>query len=330
MCSSDIDFVVPWVNSDDPEWQAAFRAYTEDQNGADARIHRYRDNGLLKYWFRGVEKNAPWVRKIHFVTFGHLPEWLNVNNEKINIVKHSDYIDNNFLPTFNSHVIELNLHRIKELSRQFVYFNDDTFLINPIESSYYFYKGKPCDCAILNAVLPGGLAHVIYNNLEIINKYFKKNDVIKKNFFKWFNPVYGKDLIRTACLLPWPQFVGIKDTHLPIAYLKETFEELWQKEDIVLTKTNNSKFRRDIDLNQYVFRYWQLMKGDFHCKNTLSNAAYLDISKDTLSDIQKQLVNKKNKLIVINDGDVKNFSKISTDIVNVFDTMFPNKSSFEL
>ena len=27
---------------------------------------RYRDWQNLKYWFRAVEKYAPWVRKIHF------------------------------------------------------------------------------------------------------------------------------------------------------------------------------------------------------------------------------------------------------------------------
>ena len=25
----------------------------------------------LKYWFRGVEKFAPWVNKIYFITYGH-------------------------------------------------------------------------------------------------------------------------------------------------------------------------------------------------------------------------------------------------------------------
>lgn len=38
----------------------------------DIREERYRDWDNLQYWFRGVEKFAPWVRKIHFVTWGHL------------------------------------------------------------------------------------------------------------------------------------------------------------------------------------------------------------------------------------------------------------------
>ena len=81
----------------------------------------------LQYWFRGVGKFAPWVNRIHFITYGHLPPWLNVDHPKINIVRHTDYIPKKYLPTFNSHVIELNIHRIEGLANCFVYFNDDTF-----------------------------------------------------------------------------------------------------------------------------------------------------------------------------------------------------------
>ena len=36
------------------------------------------------------------------------------------------------LPTFNSHAIELHLHRIPGLSRRYLYLNDDVFLGRPI------------------------------------------------------------------------------------------------------------------------------------------------------------------------------------------------------
>ena len=46
------------------------------------------------------------------------------------IVRHEDYIPGEFLAqTFNSHTIELDFHRIPGLSEQFVYFNDDMFLL---------------------------------------------------------------------------------------------------------------------------------------------------------------------------------------------------------
>ena len=108
--NGNIDIVIPWVDSSDPNWRKEKMNYdTDDSLTTDNREIRYRDWGNLKYIFRGIEKYAPWVRKVHFITYGHLPKWLNVDNTRINIVKHSDYIPAEYLPTFSSHVIELNL-----------------------------------------------------------------------------------------------------------------------------------------------------------------------------------------------------------------------------
>ena len=115
MSCSDIDFVVTWVDNSDPQWQNEFEQYKTDTVANEENSHiRYSEHGLLRYWFRGVEKFAPWVRKIHFVTNGQYPAWLNLNNSKLHFVRHSDYIDSKYLPLFNSHPIENNLHRIKD------------------------------------------------------------------------------------------------------------------------------------------------------------------------------------------------------------------------
>ncbi len=81
----DIDFVLPWVDGSDENWIKSFNEYAprEKQKSLDFSAERYRDYGLLKYWFRGVEKFAPWVRKVHFITNGQLPEWLNLKNPKL-------------------------------------------------------------------------------------------------------------------------------------------------------------------------------------------------------------------------------------------------------
>ena len=65
--TSDIDFVVLWVNGNDEEWQKKKALFSPDQK-SDIGINRYREWDNLKYWFRAVEKYAPWVRKVHFVT----------------------------------------------------------------------------------------------------------------------------------------------------------------------------------------------------------------------------------------------------------------------
>ena len=115
----DIDFVVLWVDGSDPVWQAEKAKYqgkTLDDSNAP---NRFRDWGLMPYWFRAVEKFAPWVRKIHFVTCGHVPAFLNLAHPKLHHVKHEGFLPPEVLPTFSSHAIEMNLHRIPGLAEHF-------------------------------------------------------------------------------------------------------------------------------------------------------------------------------------------------------------------
>lgn len=139
-----IDFVITWVDGSDPDWLEIRSPYLRDLKETNNLDYwnlseaRYRDWGLLRYWFRTVEKYTPWVRKIFFVTFNQIPNWLNLNNPKLEIVNHNDFIPERYLPTFNSHCIELNLHRIKGLSDRFVYFNDDMFIKAPLNEEFFF------------------------------------------------------------------------------------------------------------------------------------------------------------------------------------------------
>ena len=116
--TQDIDFVITWVDGNDLEWkrEKVARLGHTDMDisvNADDRKERYRDWDNLRYWFRGVEKYAPWVHKIYFVTCGQKPDWLNENHDKLVLVNHEDYIPHEYLPTFSANPIELNFHRIK-------------------------------------------------------------------------------------------------------------------------------------------------------------------------------------------------------------------------
>ena len=87
---SKIDFVIYWVNGNDPEWQKEYCKFKGREYEKEA--YRFRDWDNLKYWFRAVERYAPWVNHVYLVTNGQCPEWLNLNNPKVRLVKHSDYI----------------------------------------------------------------------------------------------------------------------------------------------------------------------------------------------------------------------------------------------
>ncbi len=325
-----IDFVILWVDGNDPKWQAEKAKYSNNKNG-DSRNIRFRDWDNLQYWFRGVEKFTPWVNKIHFVTWGHIPKWLNTKNPKLNIVKHSDFIPKEYLPTFSSHVIELNLHRIKGLSEQFVYFNDDTFITDYMKDEDFFKNGLPRDVAIESAVSTTDptMLPIYYNCLEVINAKFNKRKVesYRKN---WFNLLYGKGLIRTFLSLPWKYFIGFYNCHCPQPYLKETFEIMWKNYNDILSETASHKFRDKKDVNQYLLRYWQLCTNKFvPRKLKISNA--ITLTNDD-NEVCKYIKRQKYKMLCINDSSKINeqdFLKFKNDIKTSFETILPEKSSFE-
>ncbi|MDN2663504.1 Stealth CR1 domain-containing protein [Psychromonas sp. 14N.309.X.WAT.B.A12] len=327
---SNIDIVIPWVDGSDPEWKNLFEKYNTNSSLCDARSERYRDWGMMKYWFRGIEKFAPWVRKIHFITYGHIPKWLDVNNPKLNIVKHKDYIPNQYLPVFSANPIEIFINRIKGLSEKFIYFNDDFFLISPIDSTFFFKKGKPRDAAVLNALSPGGLSKIKMNDLDILNKHFYKKDVFLSHPLKWFNYKYGTTIFRTIALLAWPKFTGFMDHHAPTPYLKKTLDEVWKLEKVSLLETADARFRSITDLNQYIFRYWQLCKGDFHPINFRRFYKYYEISNENVDVIAKKITQQHLKVLTLNDACELDFISCKIKLQAAFEHILPTKSSFEI
>lgn len=336
MIQNSIDFVIPWVDPSDPHWQKELIKYQKEAGiYTDISDNRYRDWGLFKYWFRGVEKYAPWVNKIHLVTSGHYPDWLDLEHPKINFVKHEDFIPNEFLPTFSVNPIELNIHRITGLSERFVYFNDDIFIKAPLNKSWFFQDGLPCDAAILNAYSGAGFSRIRTNSNAIINKYYTKSESIRSKPLNWFNIKYGRRLIKTFLLLPWNQFLGLDDHHLANAYLKSTFDEIWRLEEDLLKETCVRKFRHDLDISQYLFKSWQLVNNNFKpiSKDNLGDNRL--IGQTPLAQIVRTIESQKKPLICLQDSideshSVQDIEIAMNELQKTFEKLFPNKSSFEL
>lgn len=331
-----IDFVIPWVDGNDVEWQKEKAKYENtikntDNKYIDNRNIRYRDYGTLKYWFRGIEKYAPWVNKIHFITCGHLPPWLNTSHPKLHIVRHEDYIPKDALPTFNSNAIELMIHKIEGLEEKFVLFNDDLFILKKLNKKDFFKKDLPCNTMSLTAIIPSFKRRIHKtesNNVEIINKYFNFRECIKKNIFKYTSLKMGKYIFKTYPLLIYKHFPGFIMYHMPNAYLKSTFEEVWDKEEEKLEKTVYSKFRDSKnDINQWIFNYWQFASGKFIQRN-YKFGSHIPIDRKKLpSLIEKQ----KYKVLSIWDTDAaENFEALKAQLINSFQKILPEKSSFEL
>lgn len=326
-----IDFVIAWLDSTDPIWQNAFHTYLpNNQSIYDLRCIRFRNWENLRYWFRGVERFAPWVNKVHFITCGQIPDWLNTNAPKLHVVKHTDYIPPEFLPTFSSCPIALNLHRIEGLAEHFVFFDDDMFLIDKVRPENFFRKGLPCDMAAFNALSPGDIfTHIVVNDLRIVNASFKKHEMLRRHFWKWVSLQAGNKLLRTLFLSPWPHFTGFYDPHLPQVFLKSTFEEVWEKHRDVLLNTTATRFRSTADVSSWLFRYWQLAKGDFIPTNLDRYGAYFNISDKTIDKIAQTIEYQKKKMVCLNDGEVSSFEEAKNRINAAFHKILPEISSFE-
>lgn len=331
-----IDFVIIWVDGSDPEWQAEKTKYQSlADSRTDSRTHRFRDWDNLMYWFRGVEKFAPWVNRIHFVTWGHLPKWLNTSHPKLNIVKHSDYIPEKYLPTFSANPIELNLHRIKDLEENFVYFNDDMFIISPVKEEVFFKNNLPCDSAVLNAhcySVEASFHFCAFRAIGIINKYFNMKEVIKANPGKWINLKYGKHLLRTFALLPCPRFPGIWQHHLPSSFKKAAFEKLWELEYAEFDETCSHKFRHMLDYNQWLLREWQIASGEFFPRSADIGSNFQLGDADDTSVVCNYIAKQKGKMVCINDGEMtdEEFEENKRLIKEAFEKILPDKSQFEI
>lgn len=331
MAEEGIDFVIAWVDGSDARWLAQAQKFiprSEDENTSPIR---YRDWGTLRYWFRGVERFAPWVRRIHFITWGHLPSWLNVSAPKLNIVKHADYIPERYLPTFSSRTIELNIHRIEGLSERFVYFNDDMFLLDKVKEERFFKGGLPRDMARLSLLSISSISHAILNMVEIINRRYTLHEVLKSHPCKWFSPRYGLvNLLKTLDLAVWGTIPALSDTHMPQPYLKSTFQSMWQQETAALDATCLSKVRDDKGLNQWIMRYEQLLSGHF------SPVGFKDCRLDALhdsrlEDIVRYIEQQKYAMICLNDSEkIASFENSRQKLCTAFDKILPQKSCYEL
>ncbi|MGM0240566.1 Stealth CR1 domain-containing protein [Enterococcus sp. AZ103] len=324
-----IDFVVTWVDGNDPIWQTK-KAHYQTKNPLLNSEARYRNWQFLHYWFRSVEKNAPWVNRIFLITEGHLPSWLNTAHPKLVHVRHEDYIPAEYLPTYNSNVIELHIHRIKELSSQFVLFNDDMFLNRQMQPTDFFSAGKPRDFGIFSPLVPqaNSLDTVILKMNQLINQHFSKKSILKGHFSQYFNLKYGRQLMKNFCVLPWQGVLGFYDPHLPVAYLKSTFEDVWQIEQAELERISQHRFRESDDISHWLMRYWQLASGNFEPQPISVGKNYL--IGELPIDIEREINQGKHSLVCLNDNDfLKNFNRAKEMILTAFDNRYPEKSAFE-
>lgn len=310
----DIDMVYTWVDGTDPEWQRQRRAAA----GAEANplLQTSNDNGRfvphneLKYSLRSVDYFAPWIRNIYIVTSGQIPAWLDQVTGRIHVVAHEEiFEDPSSLPTFNSHAIEAQLHRIPGLAEHFIYMNDDVFLGQTVSPADFFtpdghsrfFLSEQVIRAAGDGVLPVDVAAA--NNREVVEARF------------------GRTVTR-------------KFKHAPHAQLRSTLELIARENSEDLAATAASRFRSATDLSipSSLAHYYGVGLGTAVPSNI--GYAYTDISqRDAQLRLLRMLKRGAPQTFCLNEvemGSPRRASETAAMLADFLPRAFPLASAHEI
>jgi hypothetical protein len=153
--STPIDAVITWVDGSDYSFSEKLKPFLNGRPRSTipgASLTRFASVNEIKYCVLSILTFAPFIRKIFIVTDNQNPKIFDTIQKyypdrlsSIFIVDHKDIFSGyeEFLPTFSSRSIESMIWRIDGLSNNFVYFNDDNFLVRPVKPSDWFVNSKP-------------------------------------------------------------------------------------------------------------------------------------------------------------------------------------------
>ena len=334
-----VDFVITWVDGTDTEWMKEKNRYLAEydpQTKNDNPSIRFRDWDTLRYWFRAVEKYAPWVNRVFFVTCGQAPDWLNTEHPKLRLIDHSDYIPKEYLPTFNSHVIENNLWRIEELSEHFIYFNDDMFLGKEVQPEDFFTNGLPKLCSLAIPSRPTNnmvsFQHVLYNNLGEINSMFDMNKVISEHPEKWLDAKMQGYFEYNSRVYHDRYLSGMPFSHLAVPFRKSSMRECYEAFYDKMHATSTHRFRSFQDVNHQLFQLWEMVHGTFEPVERRYFGKWLSIEPQYIKEIEEYLDLDTIISFCLNDSDSVDdalFPEFKARIHRILDKKLSAPSSYE-
>jgi len=240
-----IDAVYTWVDGSDPRWLGRWQMTRVDHgalNGQAANEARYLDREELRYSLRSLHLYAPWLRRIYLVTAEQVPHWLNLDDPRLVLVSHAEMFEAGArLPTFNSHAIESQFHRIPGLAEHFIYFNDDMFLGRPVSPSTFFHangvaKFFPSTAALVDI---GGAT---IDDLPVTAAGKNNREMIRQQF--------GRTITQ-------------KMKHAPYALRRSVLEQIATELSDAVTRTRDSQFRQphDLSIASSLHHYWSYLRG---------------------------------------------------------------------
>lgn len=313
-----IDIVVTYLNERDERWQKDFKYWKEkeikdgkaiESNRQAFGEERTREWDAFKYWFRGVEKNCPWVNRVFLIVQNenHVPKWLDLDNPKLRVVYHEEYIPKELLPTFNAMTIAMYVSNIPDLSENYIMCDDDYYFLNPIPEDRFFRDNKPVHKDNRQAYTfygndllqsSSGVFYAILNNNLKFESQFMKGNKVKYGIY-----------------------------HLPEARNKSFEQEILSCfRGTILEANCVSKFRHPDNLCPYMFSDLLKICDKAYIDDPYTNCAYCTLKSTVNFD------NYADKDIVcFNDTEqLDNYGLTRANLTIFLDKMLPDSCSFEV
>ena len=292
-----MDAIVTYVNGLDPLWLEDYRKAV----GPKMLDKRFRDWGTLRYHFRGLAEYMPFIDRIHLVVAreSQVPEW--VNRSSVNVVLHRYIMPSGKLPTFNSSMIEMFLHRIPGLSERFLYFNDDMFTLKPCSVEDFFPEGKPAMGFAKNSLYFGDFRYLVHHSDSLAKKALG---------------------MPAGCSYVRPQ-------HTASPMLKSQCDEVYAKVEQEIM-SSLSPLRTRANYNQYLFLDYMYYKG-VAVNRRLSNK-HFSLAAHSIDRICDFVRKPSTKMACINDVHMTEdkFTACREKLLAAFGVALPHKCRFEL
>ena len=308
-----IDAVYTWVDGSDPSWRASLDKWAPEV-GDDASVDiepvesLYRSRDELRYSLRSLWLHAGWIRRVFIVTAGQVPDWL-VQDDRLTVVDHSEIFPAAWLPTFNSHAIEVRLHHIDGLSEHFLYFNDDVFLGRPVAAEKFFTANGLSRFFEAEARIPMPDAETA--RLPVNTAAHNGQHLIYENFGR---------------------VVDRKLHHAPHPLRRSVLFEIEARFPEIIEKTARSRFRNPGDLSvasafahHYAFCTGRAIPGTIE-------AGYQNLEARRLSMfLERVLLARDLDVFCLNDTEVPNQDpeRTETALLRFLDSYFPVSSPWE-
>ena len=305
-----MDIVIPFVDCSEKIWVRNYLSLNEaleQSQPINFTYFQYYNYNTIKYVFRGIDRYMPYVENVFLIVSNieQVPEY--VDQTKVKVILHKDFIPEKYLPTFQANTIEMFMYNIPGLGEKFVYFNDDMIPISSIPYDELFKDGLPC--------------------INFVENYTNKNIPTHKIFNNSFNEAHNTVNMFMGGSVNYSS-TPLCPVHGPTPLLKSIcIEAASTQRHQQLIDFYTTTFRRPKNLNQY---YWADILF-FMNKYVPSNLNVKLIQTRYIDDFNIEDIKNGFGYLCINDFGTDKYplSKIESIIKEKLDTILGDKCKYE-